>query len=350
MLKRWAFAWAWFIGAVIAAGCNGLHIPPVPIPTPPPTPPPQVCPAAPGPWCTAAVAENCWSTPTATEIEWIGPCAEPAVPPVKVCNPGETCGCYHRPPGQRWQQLPGCVEPPPAACVKEADLVAATCAGETWGDAVFTATEKLGFLGTDCNANLKALAAELVATHPDKCIIAGQEAIFAARSGGLFEENHSCLFGKGTWTNSGRGKFMGCHKDKTAPAPPPAVTCGPPTPPPAWAFKVKPHQAFCVTHDSTVLVKGAAYCAAVGFTDGRSICAVRGEGAADRAACEALVIGGAQKWGCAGGCEVYPCAVAGNCVCGGTENKNPSQAVVIGHGTVTTCTADGKVCGSLVIP
>jgi hypothetical protein len=41
------------------------------------------------------------------------------------------------------------------------------------------------------------------------------------------------------------------------------------------------------TIDSTPLVgPDADYCAAAGFTDGRSICAIRPEGTPDRAACE----------------------------------------------------------------
>lgn len=137
------------------------------------------------------------------------------------------------------------------------------------------------------------------------------------------------------------------------PTPVPTPTpggCGAPLPGPAVELTVKVHNAFCANLDSTVKVGGKDYCAQIGFTDGRSVCPVRMEGAADRVACERLVIGPSQRWSCEGeGCRVYPCHVPGNCECGGAVNTNPSQAIVMGKGKVTTCTFDGKVCGSVVI-
>ncbi len=149
----------------------------------------------------------------------------------------------------------------------------------------------------------------------------------------------------GSWLPPGTGPLP-------TPAPTPAGDgCGDPAPPPAYRIGVKVHKANCANLDSTIQVKGAAYCAAVGFADGRSVCAVRVEGAPDRAACEGRLRGPAQTWTCAGaGCEVYPCAVVGNCSCGGKVNTNPAQAVVIGHGKVRTCTADGGACGEVLVP
>ena len=43
--------------------------------------------------------------------------------------------------------------------------------------------------------------------------------------------------------------------------------------------------------DSTPLVGPASYCAAIGFTDGRTRCPVRQEGATDRSACETDAVG-----------------------------------------------------------
>jgi len=54
-------------------------------------------------------------------------------------------------------------------------------------------------------------------------------------------------------------------------------------------FTVKIHlkEVDSWTIDATPLVgPDAAYCAAAGFTDGRSICSIRPEGASDRSACE----------------------------------------------------------------
>lgn len=132
------------------------------------------------------------------------------------------------------------------------------------------------------------------------------------------------------------------------PTPTPGDGCGEPAPPPAYELTVKVHAAFCANLDSTVKVQGAAYCAAIGFTDGRSVCPVRMEGASDRVACERRVLG-RQQWRCADGCQVYPCVTPGNCECAGQVNTNPAQAIYVGKGTVTTCTEDGKVCGSVLI-
>jgi hypothetical protein len=48
------------------------------------------------------------------------------------------------------------------------------------------------------------------------------------------------------------------------------------------------------TLDSTPLVHNRAYCAQIGFTDGRTDCPVRQEGAPDRAACEEYAVGHAD--------------------------------------------------------
>ena len=45
------------------------------------------------------------------------------------------------------------------------------------------------------------------------------------------------------------------------------------------------------TLDSTPLVVDRAYCAEIGFTDGRSFCPVRPEGHPQRAACELYAVG-----------------------------------------------------------
>jgi hypothetical protein len=52
------------------------------------------------------------------------------------------------------------------------------------------------------------------------------------------------------------------------------------------------------TLDSTPIVgHDAEYCASIGYTDGRSLCPVRPEGAPDREACEAWRVGKAQDTG-----------------------------------------------------
>jgi hypothetical protein len=71
--------------------------------------------------------------------------------------------------------------------------------------------------------------------------------------------------------------------------PPEGSACGTPYPPPITRLNVKIHlkDKDYWTIDSTPLVGPAGdYCYAVGFTDGRTICPLRPEGAQDRAACE----------------------------------------------------------------
>ncbi|MGE5126132.1 MAG: hypothetical protein ACM3PV_07560 [Betaproteobacteria bacterium] len=82
--------------------------------------------------------------------------------------------------------------------------------------------------------------------------------------------------------------------------PPAGSGCGRPYPPPVTRFNCKIHLPGIefVTLDSTPIVgPDAAYCAAIGYTDGRSLCPVRPEGAPDRLACELWRIGRAKDTG-----------------------------------------------------
>jgi hypothetical protein len=83
--------------------------------------------------------------------------------------------------------------------------------------------------------------------------------------------------------------------------PPAGSACGKPYPPPISRMKVKIHLKDSKdywTIDSTPLVgPDAGYCLSVGFTDGRAICPLRFEGAADRGACEEWRVGIAQDTG-----------------------------------------------------
>lgn len=83
-------------------------------------------------------------------------------------------------------------------------------------------------------------------------------------------------------------------------APPIGSGCGRPYPPPVTRFNCKVHikGSEYYTLDSTPIVgHDVAYCALIGFTDGRSLCPVRQEGAPDREACEAWRVGKAQDTG-----------------------------------------------------
>jgi hypothetical protein len=82
--------------------------------------------------------------------------------------------------------------------------------------------------------------------------------------------------------------------------PPVGSGCGQPYPPPVTRFQAKIHQKDVDFWqlDSTPLVgPNVGYCWEVGFTDGRSICPVRPEGAEDREACENWRVGIARDTG-----------------------------------------------------
>jgi hypothetical protein len=79
--------------------------------------------------------------------------------------------------------------------------------------------------------------------------------------------------------------------------PPRGSGCGKPYPAPIHHFNAKVHMKGreFATLDSTPMVgPDGAYCAAIGFTDGRVWCPVRTEGTPDREACEAWRVGKAR--------------------------------------------------------
>jgi hypothetical protein len=129
--------------------------------------------------------------------------------------------------------------------------------------------------------------------------------------------------------------------------------CGDPAPPALFGFNVNEHHAFCATLNSTALVQGADYCASIGFTDGRSVCAVRVEGTPDREACERRLMRGNGKplWSSnSPTLEVFPCGAPGGCACADFVNMNPFLAAHTGHGIAKVCDALGEHCGTVVIP
>jgi hypothetical protein len=100
------------------------------------------------------------------------------------------------------------------------------------------------------------------------------------------------------------------------------------------------------TLDTTPLVgPDVEYCAKIGFTDGRSFCPVRPEGAADRSACETYAIGNAEDTGRPGPtwyrngefCNGYHCQ---------NHDENQYLLWVYGNGHYEACTKD-DVCGGV---
>jgi hypothetical protein len=129
-----------------------------------------------------------------------------------------------------------------------------------------------------------------------------------------------------------------------------ASECGSPTPPALSVLNVKVHlrggDAWVL--DSTPLVgPDIAYCAKIGFTDGRSFCAVRPEGNPEREACELYVTGRAADTGRPG-----PTWYLGGSFCtgraSGCENHpdNQYQLLAYGGGQYKACGRNG-VCGEV---
>ena len=132
-------------------------------------------------------------------------------------------------------------------------------------------------------------------------------------------------------------------------------TCNDPVPPQISRVNVKvlSTRPSRVILDATPLVgPNGDYCAQIGYTDGRSFCAVRPPGHPERAACEALRVGSASDTG-----RVGPTWSAGGQGCRGEagstscENHPDNQYLVFawGSGRVRACVAGGT-CGQVVLP
>lgn len=107
--------------------------------------------------------------------------------------------------------------------------------------------------------------------------------------------------------------------------PPEGSGCGKPYPPDITRLSVKIHlkENDSWTVDSTPLVgPDFEYCREVGFTDGRTICPLRQEGADDRAACELWRSGKAKD----------------------TGQPGPTWTVTLKDGTTSYCTGPEGAC------
>lgn len=163
--------------------------------------------------------------------------------------------------------------------------------------------------------------------------------------GTIWEEHHAVApFDTGCWSTSNahypksRWKYLGQWSPPTPPElPPPTGACTNPDPIPLSKWGIKEHTKGpnWTTVDSTPLVgPDAAYCASIGFTDGRNTCPVRQEGDPLRPACESEIVGGYPTWSGPG--EVSP--------------DNPYQYLVRrGTGGLVTVCGKSNVCGSVTV-
>lgn len=134
-----------------------------------------------------------------------------------------------------------------------------------------------------------------------------------------------------------------------------SASCSDPSPPAISRVNVKIHstQSGRVTLDATPLVgPDTEYCAAVGYTDRRSFCAVRPPGHPERQDCEALRVGDAADTG-----RIGPTWFAGGQPCSGRagapscQNHPDNQYLLFayGSGSYKACVAGG-VCGTFSVP
>jgi len=168
-----------------------------------------------------------------------------------------------------------------------------------------------------------------------------------------FSENYDVLTSKGYVWHSASALLATCVPASfpidRGDLPPAGSGCGAPYPPPIKKFNSKiwmPAPAFD-TLDSTPIVQDAAYCALIGFTDGRATCPVRASDSPERTACETWRVGYAKDSGrpgptwtfngkyCTGpasGCELDP------------DNQYKLRVYV--QGTFVMCGNINGACGS----
>ena len=133
----------------------------------------------------------------------------------------------------------------------------------------------------------------------------GAQETIRIKSENDFSEDYDVLLSSGHMRRGGGAYRASCIPssfpvERSEDAPPIGSGCGRPYPPVVTRFNCKVHikGPEYYTLDSTPIVgHDAAYCASIGFTDGRSLCPVRQEGAPDREACEAWRVGTAQDTG-----------------------------------------------------
>lgn len=324
--------------------CGGGGNPPQP---PQPPPPPWQCELEmpgcheTGQTCSTPEAP-CWHNPTQDPEH----CEEaPACPlPQPQCETftnrgGElqcqsgSCDCYC---GSDWIECEPL--PPPVRCPVEDQLEADSCAAPQHSEDVKAATTQLGDrTGRPPRESLDLLAVTIRA-QTGRCVVSGIEAVFIARDDGLYEENHAVFFGDGSWTNSGWGRFIGCHRavwDHRDVCPDPGPNLD--------SMKFTLHDTGNYWDSTFITVGQPEFCASIGYCcmpgTGGNVCGAPGciarggcpvwpDGHPNRAACEKELIG-AQQWWCDGQPIDY-------------YNRNPAQAQCNGH--VKTCTQDGRTC------
>lgn len=265
------------------------------------------------------------------ELEPPATCSSAAVP------------CKHQPPGEAPELAPACpeepappdTEPGPAGCPVEPQLVDATCSSPLFHDAIRAATTAIGNRAGTPRERQDAVAASL--ETPDRCVISGKEAIFVERPDGLYGEYHVVHSSQGTWTNSGRGKWIGCHAvggQSHQPGPGPGCQgCSMSSFPAFVKFSAACPKKHGNWWDCAALFGDAAYCKATGQPN-KVQCPIQPEGHPERAACELCALGGPPLWRCSVGDVAHP------------PNANPWLAACADDAAqwIEICVPDGSKC------
>jgi hypothetical protein len=170
-----------------------------------------------------------------------------------------------------------------------------------------------------------------------------------------FSENYDVL------TGSGYMRRSGIYRDTCTPAsfpvdrgdaPPAGSGCGKPYPAPISRMNCKVHlhgQEYYSLDSTGIVGPDVAYCAEIGYTDGRSLCPVRMEGSPERGPCEEWRVGYAKDTGRTGPTWTFK----GNYCTGkasGCENDPVNQYALLVYtaGTFTVCAQTGSCCNVIV--
>jgi hypothetical protein len=140
------------------------------------------------------------------------------------------------------------------------------------------------------------------------------------------------------------------------PTPTPAeIACGAPAPPPLYSYRVKVQidNGYKKILDSRVMVKGAAYCATLGYPG--EICVVRDENATDAVTCGNFVSGVASQTGRYGPNWFYndtPCRGVGEGGDAAGCKQHPTNqyfVLAFGPGIYSACGDSDRVCHGIEI-
>ncbi len=172
-----------------------------------------------------------------------------------------------------------------------------------------------------------------------------------------FSETFDVLLGDGYMWHNGASYRFTCNPasfpvERNTDLPPVGSGCGRPYPPSVHHLNVElhiPYGDYALLDSTPIVGPDSAFCAAIGFTDGRSFCPVRMEGSPERSACEGWRVGNAQDTGRPGPTWTragkYCTGQASGC---DNEPANQYQLRAYVNGTYMACAQNGA-CGKVEV-